>query len=168
MIPDIRVGTGYDVHSFIEHNNANINEHYIILGGIKIPYERKLNGHSDSDVALHALTDAILGTYNLGDIGTYFPPSEAKWKNASSSIFVKKAVEFVGLKGGAINNVDITIIAQEPTIAPYRETMCKFVASLLCVDINRVSIKATTNEHIGFIGRGEGIACLATACVMYV
>lgn len=164
MFPDIRVGSGYDVHSFIEHNT---NEHFIILGGIQIPYHRKLNGHSDSDVVLHALTDAILGTYNLGDIGSYFPPCDPQWKNADSAIFIKKAVELIKKYNGRINNVDITIIAQEPKISPYRDGMTKKIAHLLNIDLNRVSIKATTNEHLGFIGRGEGIAALATACIVF-
>ena len=164
MVPDIRVGIGYDVHSFIEHTN---DEHYITLCGIQIAHSQRLNGHSDSDVALHALTDAILGTHNLGDIGTHFPPTEEKWKDAPSSIFIKKALDLITHHNGTISNVDITIIAETPRISSFREKMCQVIAQMLNLEINRVSVKATTNEHLGFIGRGEGIAAIATACIIY-
>lgn len=164
MVPDIRVGIGYDVHSFIEHTN---DEHYITLCGIQIAHSQRLNGHSDSDVALHALTDALLGTYNLGDIGTHFPPTEKKWENAPSSIFIKKASELISLHNGIVSNIDITIIAETPRISSFREKMCEVISQMLNIEINRVSVKATTNECIGFIGRGEGIAAIASACVIY-
>ncbi|WP_354669852.1 2-C-methyl-D-erythritol 2,4-cyclodiphosphate synthase [Bartonella sp. TP] len=166
-MPDIRIGNGYDVHAFIEHETTTISEHYIILCAEKIPFHKKLNGHSDSDVALHALTDAILGTYGLGDIGTYFPPHEAEWKNAPSSIFVKKALELIHAKGGKISNIDITLIAQEPQISIFRKKMQNNLAELLKLEPCRIGLKATTNEKLGFIGRGEGIAAIATACIIF-
>lgn len=165
--PDVRIGNGYDVHAFIDHESTDIDTHFITLCGHKVPFYKRLNGHSDSDVALHALTDALLGTYNLGDIGTYFPPSEAKWKNADSSIFVLKALKLLEDKGGEISNIDLTIIAQAPTITPYRKSMTENLAKLLQIDNSRIGLKATTNEKLGFIGRGEGIAAIATVCVIF-
>lgn len=164
MLPDIRIGIGYDVHSFLKHSDK---AHYISLCGVQIKHPFKLNGHSDSDVALHALTDAILGTYNLGDIGTHFPPCEEKWRNAPSSIFLKHALKLIKQHGGIINNIDLTLIAESPIITPFRSEMCHNLSELLELELNRVSIKATTNERIGFIGRGEGIAAIASSSIIY-
>ncbi|MFT4342579.1 bifunctional 2-C-methyl-D-erythritol 4-phosphate cytidylyltransferase/2-C-methyl-D-erythritol 2,4-cyclodiphosphate synthase [Bartonella bacilliformis] len=160
IFPDIRTGNGYDVHSFEDG-------HYITLCGIKIPFEKKLNGHSDADVALHALTDALLATQGAGDIGTHFPPSDPQWKNASSEIFLHHAIEIIKKAEGRIANVDITLIAEKPKIGPYRHIMTENLMKILKISTDRISIKATTNEKLGFIGREEGIAALATATVIY-
>ncbi|CDO46588.1 2-C-methyl-D-erythritol 4-phosphate cytidylyltransferase [Bartonella henselae] len=160
MFPDIRTGNGYDVHSFEEGNS-------LILCGIKIPFHKKLNGHSDADVALHALTDALLATRGAGDIGTHFPPSDPQWQNVSSETFLCHALDIVKQAGGRIANVDITLIAEEPKIGPYRHAMVGNLMNMLTILPDRISIKATTNEKLGFIGRGEGIAAFATANVLY-
>ncbi len=160
MFPDVRTGNGYDVHSFEPGD-------HVTLCGISIPYEAKLNGHSDSDVALHALTDALLATRSAGDIGTHFPPSDPQWRGAASSIFLRHAANIVRAAGGRIANADITLICEAPKIGPHREAMVAAVASVLEIDLDRVSIKATTNEKLGFIGRKEGIAAIATATVVY-
>ncbi|MBB4076826.1 2-C-methyl-D-erythritol 4-phosphate cytidylyltransferase/2-C-methyl-D-erythritol 2,4-cyclodiphosphate synthase [Bartonella fuyuanensis] len=160
MFPDIRTGNGYDVHSFEKGD-------FLILCGIKIPFHKKLNGHSDADVALHALTDALLATQGAGDIGKYFPPSEPQWKNVSSEIFLRHALGILKQADARITNVDITIIAEKPKIGPYRHAMIENLMAILAITPDRISIKATTNEKLGFIGRGEGIAALATASVFY-
>ncbi|EJF86148.1 bifunctional enzyme ispD/ispF [Bartonella rattimassiliensis 15908] len=160
MFLDIRTGNGYDVHSFEEGS-------FLILCGIKIPFHKKLNGHSDADVAFHALTDALLATQGAGDIGTHFPSSDPQWKNAPSEIFLRHALGILKKAGGRIANVDITIIAENPKIGPYRHAMTENLMTILAITPDRISIKATTNEKIGFIGRGEGIAALATVSVLY-
>ncbi|MCZ2158239.1 bifunctional 2-C-methyl-D-erythritol 4-phosphate cytidylyltransferase/2-C-methyl-D-erythritol 2,4-cyclodiphosphate synthase [Bartonella sp. 220] len=160
IFPDLRTGNGYDVHSFEEGTS-------LTLCGIEIPFHKKLNGHSDADVALHALTDALLATQGVGDIGTHFPPSDPQWKNASSEIFLRHALDIVKQAGGRIANIDITLIAEEPKIGPYRHTMTENLMRILTISSDRISIKATTNEKLGFIGRGEGIAAFATASVLY-
>lgn len=133
----------------------------------KNPFHKKLNGHSDADVALHALTDALLATQGAGDIGTHFPPSDPQWKNVSSEIFLRHALGLLKQAGGRIANVDITIIAENPKIGPYRHAMTENLMTILAMTPDRISIKATTNEKLGFIGRNEGIAALATASVLY-
>jgi len=158
MASDIRTGSGYDVHAFEAGD-------HVILGGIRIPHNKSLSGHSDADVALHALTDALLGAIGEGDIGDHFPPSEAKWKGAPSDVFLKHAVGLVAGKGGRISNVDITIICEAPKIGPHRQAIRENIANLLGVDLERVSVKATTTEKLGFTGRGEGIAAQAVATV---
>ncbi|MCZ2203753.1 bifunctional 2-C-methyl-D-erythritol 4-phosphate cytidylyltransferase/2-C-methyl-D-erythritol 2,4-cyclodiphosphate synthase [Bartonella sp. A05] len=160
MFPDIRTGNGYDVHSFEDGD-------HLTLCGIKIPFKKKLNGHSDADVALHALTDALLATRGAGDIGTHFPPSDPQWKNASSEIFLRHALKIIKQANGRIANVDITLIVEEPKIGPYRHMMTENLANIFSISTDRISIKATTNEKLGFIGRGEGIVALATASVIY-
>ncbi|WP_197721530.1 bifunctional 2-C-methyl-D-erythritol 4-phosphate cytidylyltransferase/2-C-methyl-D-erythritol 2,4-cyclodiphosphate synthase [Bartonella vinsonii] len=160
IFPDLRTGNGYDVHSFEEGDS-------LTLCGIEIPFHKKLNGHSDADVALHALTDALLATQGAGDIGTHFPPSDPKWKSASSEIFLRHALDIVKQAGGRIANIDITLIAEEPKIGLYRHTMIENLMRILTISSDRISIKATTNEKLGFIGRGEGIAAFATASVLY-
>ena len=158
MSGDIRTGSGYDVHAFKAGD-------HVILGGVKIPHSKALRGHSDADAALHALTDALLGAIGEGDIGDHFPPSDGKWKDAPSDIFLKHAAELVAKKGGRITNVDLTIICEAPRIAPHREAMRKNIAGLLGIALDRVSVKATTTEKLGFTGRGEGIAAGAIATV---
>ncbi|MEZ0282751.1 bifunctional 2-C-methyl-D-erythritol 4-phosphate cytidylyltransferase/2-C-methyl-D-erythritol 2,4-cyclodiphosphate synthase [Methyloceanibacter sp.] len=153
-----RVATGYDVHAFGPGDA-------VILCGVRIPHERALQGHSDADVALHALTDALLGTIGAGDIGVHFPPSDARWRGAPSEIFLRHAASLVAERGGGIVHVDISLICEGPRIAPYRDAMRARIAELLGLGDGQVSIKATTNEGLGFIGRGEGIAAMATATV---
>ncbi|MCP1200761.1 bifunctional 2-C-methyl-D-erythritol 4-phosphate cytidylyltransferase/2-C-methyl-D-erythritol 2,4-cyclodiphosphate synthase [Notoacmeibacter sp. MSK16QG-6] len=159
-LPDVRVGNGYDVHCF-EDGDA------VILCGVAIPFHRRLAGHSDADVGLHALTDALLATIGAGDIGTHFPPSDPQWQGADSSVFIQQAVNLVRKKSGQIANVDVTLIAEEPKIGPHRETMTNRLAELVGIAKHRISVKATTNEKMGFIGRGEGIAAIATASVVF-
>lgn len=154
----IRVATGYDVHAFGPGDA-------VILCGVRIPHAKKLVGHSDADVALHALTDALLGAIADGDIGVHFPPSDARWRGAASEIFLKHAAAKVRECGGTIVHADITLLCEAPRIGPYRDEMRARVAELLGIESGRVSLKATTNEGLGFIGRGEGIAAMATATV---
>ena len=155
---DIRVGNGFDVHAFAEGNE-------ITLCGLKIPFSKKLLGHSDADVGLPAITDALYGAVASGDIGTHFPPSDNAWKNAASEFFLKHAVQLVEELDFKINNIDCTIICEQPKIGPLSNQMKSSVSNIMNLDINRISIKATTSEKLGFTGREEGIAALATATV---
>ena len=157
-LTDIRVGTGYDVHAF-DAGDA------VIIGGISIPHDKKLKGHSDADVGLHAITDAILGALADGDIGTHFPPSDPQWKGAASDLFLKDAVARVKAKGGKLGNIDLTIICEAPKIGPHRPAMREAIATICDIAIDRVSIKATTSEQLGFTGRKEGIAALASCTI---
>jgi 2-C-methyl-D-erythritol 4-phosphate cytidylyltransferase/2-C-methyl-D-erythritol 2,4-cyclodiphosphate synthase len=154
----IRVAQGYDVHAFGPGDA-------VILCGVTIPHPKKLIGHSDADVGLHALTDALLGTIADGDIGVHFPPSDARWRGVASELFVKHAASLVMARGGTIVHADITLLCEAPRIGPYRDLMRSRIAEMLGVEPAQVSIKATTNEGLGFIGRGEGIAAMATATV---
>lgn len=158
--PDVRTGNGYDVHAFGEGDA-------VTLCGVRIPYGRTLSGHSDADVGLHALTDALLATCGAGDIGTHFPPSQPQWKGAASRIFVEHAAALVRERGGRIANTDVTLIAEAPRVGPHREAMVEAMAAMLGIEAGRVSVKATTNERLGFVGREEGIAAIATATVVY-
>ena len=160
VFPDIRTGNGYDVHSFEAGD-------HVWLCGVKIPHTHKLNGHSDADVALHALTDALLATRGAGDIGTHFPPSDPQWKGAASRQFVEFAVKLVRAAGGRIANADITLIAEDPKIGPHRDAMTAELGDMLGITADRVSVKATTNEKMGFVGRKEGIASIVTVSVIY-
>ena len=153
---DVRIGTGYDVHAFGPGD-------HVMLGGIRIPHTQALSGHSDADVALHALVDAILGALADGDIGAHFPPGDAQWRGASSDQFLSFAAERVRARGGRIAHLDVSFICEAPRIGPYRDAMRARIADIAGVAIDRVAVKATTNEKLGFIGRGEGIAALATA-----
>ncbi|XSG82413.1 MAG: bifunctional 2-C-methyl-D-erythritol 4-phosphate cytidylyltransferase/2-C-methyl-D-erythritol 2,4-cyclodiphosphate synthase [Methyloligella sp. ZOD6] len=154
----LRIGSGYDVHAFGEGNA-------VTLGGVSIPHDKALSGHSDADVVLHALTDALLGAIADGDIGVHFPPSDEKWAGADSSVFIGEAVRRVEARGGRILNADVTILCETPKIGPHRDAMCSRIAALLGVDLDRVSVKATTQEGLGAIGRSEGIAAMATVTV---
>jgi len=156
---DIRTGIGYDIHAFDSGGD------HVWLGGVKIPHERKLSGHSDADVALHALTDAILGALADGDIGMHFPPSDEKWRGASSDIFLKFAVERVKARGGVVSHLDVAIVAEAPKINPRRDEMRARIAEIAGLSIDRVGVKATTNEKLGALGRAEGIAAYATATI---
>jgi 2-C-methyl-D-erythritol 4-phosphate cytidylyltransferase/2-C-methyl-D-erythritol 2,4-cyclodiphosphate synthase len=158
--PDVRTGNGYDVHAFGPGD-------HVMLCGIAIPHVKALSGHSDADVGLHALTDALLATCGAGDIGTHFPPSDPQWKGAASRLFVEHAAKIVRAKGGRIANADITLICEAPKIGPHREKMVKALTDMLGIAADRVSVKATTNEKLGFVGRSEGIAAIATVSVLY-
>lgn len=150
----IRIGQGLDVHAFDESRP-------LILGGVRISEKGGLQGHSDADAALHALTDAIFGALAAGDIGQHFPSGEIKWKGANSASFVTKALQLLRERNGTINNVDVTIIAQKPHLAPHREAMRASISGILGIPVDRVSVKATTTDHLGFTGREEGICALA-------
>ena len=156
---DIRLGNGYDVHRF------GTGDH-VILCGIKIPHGRGLQGHSDADVGMHAVTDALYGALAEGDIGRHFPPSDPQWKGAASQIFLDHAARLVAAKGFAISNVDCTLVCEHPKIGPHAAAMQAEMARIMGIDASRVSIKATTSERLGFTGREEGIAALATAALV--
>jgi len=152
----VRIGNGFDVHALVPGRR-------LVLGGVDIPFERGLDGHSDADVLLHALADAILGALALGDIGRHFPDSDSRWKGADSRVLLRHVVGLATEAGYRIGNVDVTVIAQAPKIAPHVAAMRTNIAADLDCDERCVSVKATTTEHLGFAGRGEGIAALATA-----
>jgi 2-C-methyl-D-erythritol 4-phosphate cytidylyltransferase/2-C-methyl-D-erythritol 2,4-cyclodiphosphate synthase len=153
-----RTGMGFDVHAFS-------GEGPIMLGGVEVPHSRGLAGHSDADVVLHAITDALLGAAGLGDIGEHFPPSDPRWKGANSSLFLEHAVDLVRSKGAMIDHLDCTVIAEEPKVGPYRAVMRQRIAEIAGLDLDQVSIKATTTEGLGFTGRREGIAAQAVASI---
>lgn len=155
---DIRVGHGFDAHAFGEARP-------LMLCGVAVPHELGLAGHSDADVGLHALTDAILGAIGEADIGQHFPPSDPAWKGAASARFLAHAAELVARRGGIVAHVDVTLICERPRIGPHREAMRAAIAATLGLALDRVSVKATTTERLGFTGRGEGIAAQATATV---
>ncbi|MBB3264253.1 2-C-methyl-D-erythritol 4-phosphate cytidylyltransferase/2-C-methyl-D-erythritol 2,4-cyclodiphosphate synthase [Azospirillum sp. OGB3] len=157
-LSDIRTGSGFDVHRFAEGD-------HVTLCGVRVPHTHRLDGHSDADVGLHALTDAILGALCAGDIGSHFPPSDPQWRGADSALFLKHAAELVTARGGRIAHVDVTIICERPKVGPHREAMTTRVAEILGMPVDRVSVKATTTERLGFTGRGEGIAAQAMATV---
>lgn len=157
--PAVRFGTGYDVHRLVEGEE-------LWLCGVRIEHSHGLSGHSDADVAIHALVDAILGAMGDGDIGLHFPPSDLKWKGVSSDRFLAHARRRAGLLGYAIGNVDVTIIAEAPKIAPHRWAMCERLAAILGVEIGQINVKATTTEGLGFTGRGEGIAAQASVSLI--
>ena len=157
-IATLRVGNGFDVHRLVEGRPC-------IICGVTIPYERGLLGHSDADVALHALCDALLGAAALGDIGRHFPDSDERWRGVDSRVLVRGVCSLLRDRGYVAVNVDVTIIAQAPKMLPYIEQMRINVASDLGLDVDAVSVKATTTERLGFTGRGEGIAAQATALI---
>ena len=156
-----RVGTGFDVHALVENRP-------LILAGVRVPYEKGLLGHSDADVALHALMDALLGAAGKGDIGKHFPDTDDKYEGADSRRLLRVVVEMLQKDGWQVNNVDVTIIAQRPKLAPFISTMRERLASDLCIGEDAVNIKATTTEKLGFTGRGEGIAAEAVASIIRV
>lgn len=157
-LPDLRTGNGFDVHAFGDGD-------HVMLGGIRIAHERGLTGHSDADVALHALVDAILGAIADGDIGKHFSPNDPHWRGASSDQFLKFATERVTRRGGRIAHLDVTIVCEAPRIGPHRDAMRQSIAQIAEIAVERVAVKATTSERLGFTGRGEGIAAIATATV---
>lgn len=160
LLPDVRTGNGYDVHQ-LEPGDG------VTLCGIFIAHDQRLKGHSDADVALHALTDALLATCGAGDIGDHFPPSDPQWKGAASRIFIEHAARIVRENGGTIMNADVSLIAEAPKVGPHRLAMREALSDMLGISLERCSVKATTNETIGFVGRREGIAAIATATVVY-
>ena len=157
-LPDIRTGQGFDVHSFTEGD-------HVWLGGVKIPHSHALTGHSDADVVLHALTDAILGAIGDGDIGSHFPPSEMRWKGAASDIFLRHAVDCVRKLGGMVAHLNATLVCEAPKVGPHREQMRARIAEVAGLSIDRVAVTATTSERLGFTGRREGIAAWGLATV---
>ncbi len=158
---ETRVGSGFDVHAFERETTAR----KLMLGGIHIEHEYALAGHSDADVVLHAITDALLGTINKGDIGTLFPPSDPQWKDMDSAHFLSHTIDLLSENNVIVNFIDVTIMAEEPKIGPHRDAMQQRIAEITTLDKSRISIKATTTEKLGFTGRKEGIACQAIATV---
>ena len=158
-LPDVRTGQGFDVHRFTAGD-------HVWLCGVQIAHTHALEGHSDADVGLHALTDALLGAIGDGDIGAHFANTDARWKGAASHIFLADASRRVRARGGVVTNVDVTLLCEAPKIAPHRDAMRRRIADVLDIDVGRVAVKATTTEGLGFTGRREGIAALATATVI--
>jgi 2-C-methyl-D-erythritol 2,4-cyclodiphosphate synthase len=150
----MRIGQGVDVHAFQDGGT-------LVLGGVTIPFERSLEAHSDGDVVLHALCDALLGAAGLGDIGRHFPPDDSAYSNIDSRVLLRRTVEQISNRQLSVVNADITIVAQSPKLAPYVEAMCTHISADLQVETDRVNVKATTTEHLGFTGREEGIAVFA-------
>jgi 2-C-methyl-D-erythritol 4-phosphate cytidylyltransferase / 2-C-methyl-D-erythritol 2,4-cyclodiphosphate synthase len=157
-LADVRTGNGFDVHAFADGD-------HVVLGGVRIPHHRGVTGHSDADVALHALVDAILGALAEGDIGQHFPPSDPQWRGASSDRFLAFACERVRARGGIIGHLDVTIVCEAPRVSPYRDAMRARIAAIAGVSASRVAVKATTSEKLGFTGRSEGLVAMATATV---
>lgn len=157
---DVRTGTGFDVHRFAPGD-------HLWLCGVKVPHDRALSGHSDADVGLHALTDAILGALGAGDIGMHFPSSNERWKSKPSHMFLKHAAGLARKQNGAVTHVDVTLICEAPKIGAYREAMRARIAEIIGLDVSRVSVKATTTDGLGFTGRGEGIAAQAVATLRF-
>lgn len=159
MDMDVRLGNGYDVHRFGDGD-------HVVLCGVKVPHDRGLQGHSDADVGMHAVTDAIYGALAQGDIGQHFPPSDPQWKGAASEIFLRHAVELAGQMGYRISNVDCTLVCEYPKIGPHAAVMREEMSKIMSLRADQVSVKATTSERLGFTGRSEGIASIATACLV--
>jgi 2-C-methyl-D-erythritol 4-phosphate cytidylyltransferase/2-C-methyl-D-erythritol 2,4-cyclodiphosphate synthase len=157
-LADTRTGSGFDVHAFAPGD-------HVMLGGMKIPHECGVTGHSDADVALHALTDAVLGALAEGDIGSHFPPSDPQWRGASSDRFLVFACDRVKARGGIIGHLDVTIVCEAPRVSPHRDAMRERIAAIAGIAAERVAVKATTSEKLGFTGRSEGIVAMATATV---
>ena len=152
----MRIGAGYDVHRLVSGRK-------LVIGGVRIPFEMGLEGHSDADVVLHSICDALLGAAGLGDIGLHFPDSDPSYKDIDSAVLLRRVREAIEKKALAVHNIDITIFAQEPKISPYREKMEKRIAEILGIEADRVNVKATTTEGLGPFGRGEGIAAASVA-----
>lgn len=154
----MRIGHGYDVHKLVENRK-------LIVGGVDIPHDRGLLGHSDADVLLHAISDALLGACALGDIGTHFPDTDPKWEGADSLVLLREVNRIINEAGYFVENIDSTLIAQKPKMKPYIPQMCKNIAAACGVDVSAVSVKATTEENLGFTGRQEGISAHAVVLV---
>ena len=156
---NIRIGQGFDVHAFGDGD-------HVMLGGVRIPHERGVLAHSDGDVALHALCDAVLGALALGDIGVHFPPSDARWKDADSRAFVRHCNALILERGWRVGNCDITVICEHPKVGPHAQAMREVIATDLDIAVDAVSVKATTSEQLGFTGRGEGLAAQAVCLLV--
>lgn len=156
---DFRIGHGYDVHAFGDGD-------HLMLGGVRVPHERGVQAHSDGDVAIHALCDAMLGALALGDIGVHFPPSDARWKDADSRAFLRHCDALLRARGWQVGNCDITVVCERPKVGPHAEAMRALLAADLGIEVDRVSVKATTSERLGFTGRGEGIAAQAVCLLV--
>ena len=156
---DIRIGQGYDVHRFTEGD-------HVTLCGVRIPCTQGILAHSDGDIPLHALCDALLGAAALGDIGRHFPDTDARWKGVDSRVLLRQVVSLLAARGYRVGNADITIVAEQPRVTPHVDAMCANLAEDLAVAVDRVNVKATTNEKMGHIGRGEGIAAHAVALIL--
>ena len=155
----MRIGNGFDVHAFAAGRR-------LVLGGVNVPHERGLDGHSDADVVLHVVCDAMLGALALGDIGEHFPDTDARWKDADSRLLLRHVATLASARQWRIGNLDLTVIAQAPRLAPYVPAMRANLAADLACDIGAISVKATTTDHLGFAGRGEGIAAMATVLLV--
>ena len=151
---NIRIGQGYDVHAFGDGD-------HVVIGGVRVPHERGVLAHSDGDVVIHALCDAMLGALALGDIGTHFPPSDPQWKGADSRVFLRHCNTLIGERGWRVGNADVTVICERPRIGPHAQAMRELLAADLGCQVDAVGIKATTSETLGFTGRGEGLAAMA-------
>ena len=160
-IPDIRVGIGFDSHPLVADRR-------LVLGGVEVPHDKGLEGHSDGDVLVHAIMDALLGAANLGDKGTQFPSSDPQYRNILSLLLLERVAALLSDSGWRVSNVDATMLAQSPRLGPYIPEMRERTAASLGVPPARVSVKATTTDHLGFVGRSEGIAACAVACVMSI
>ena len=156
---NFRTGIGFDVHAFVEGRK-------LIIGGVEIPFEKGLEGHSDADVLLHAICDAMLGALALGDIGIHFPNSDAKWKDADSAILLKHVNELIQSKGYELGNLDCVLAMEKPRISPHVEKIKKRISEILSADAEQISVKATTTEKLGFVGRTEGVVSFATALLI--
>jgi 2-C-methyl-D-erythritol 2,4-cyclodiphosphate synthase len=159
MSTDLRIGQGYDVHAFGDGD-------HVTLGGVRIPHSRGVLAHSDGDVAIHALCDALLGALALGDIGQHFPPSDARWKDADSRVFLRHCTQLLAERGWRLGNADLTIVCESPKVAPHSAAMRALLAQDLGVAVDQVSIKATTSETLGFTGRREGLAAMAVVLLV--
>lgn len=157
----IRIGSGYDVHAFAEKRP-------LVLGGVTIPYEYGLDGHSDADAVIHAIVDALLGALALGDIGTHFPSNDPRWKDQPGSVFLKYTQDLLQQHGWSISNIDATIVAERPRMSPHVQAMRQHLAECLQLPLAQISVKATTTDGLGFTGRREGIACYAVALIEQV
>ncbi len=155
----IRIGQGFDVHAFGEGD-------HVMLGGVRIAHERGVLAHSDGDVVLHALCDAMLGALALGDIGVHFPPSDPRWKGADSRTFVRRCNELIGERGWKVGNADVTVVCERPKVGPHAPVMRELIAADLGIGIDDIGVKATTSEKLGFTGRGEGIAAQAVVLLV--
>ena len=158
-LPSIRIGQGFDVHAFGDGD-------HLMLGGVRVPHDRGVLAHSDGDVVLHALCDAILGALALGDIGKHFPPSDPRWKGADSRHFLRHCNALIGERGWRVGNADVTVIGERPKVGPHADAMRAAIAQDLETDIDAIAIKATTTEKLGFTGRGEGIAAQAVVLLV--
>mgnify|MGYP003591935627 FL=1 len=149
-----RIGHGFDVHAFKDGD-------HVMLGGVRVPHDRGIDAHSDGDVVLHALCDALLGALALGDIGQHFPPSDPRWKDCDSRVFLRHCASLLHVRGWHVSNADITVLAEAPKIGPHRDAMRSAIATELGIEVDRISVKATTTEKLGYIGRREGLAAEA-------